>query len=64
MVASLPLQVSCERRGFMPKGGGVVRVAVDALKPGEALRGFALTERGEVRDQLGRGRQAHALIWI
>ena len=37
----------------MPKGGGVVRVAVDALKPGEALRGFNMTERGEVRDQMG-----------
>lgn len=36
------------RRGFFPRGGGVVSCSVPALAPGQALPAFDLTQRGEV----------------
>ncbi len=41
-------QAVLERRGFFPKGGGALRVSVEALPPGCSLPAFDLTERGEV----------------
>jgi RNA 3'-terminal phosphate cyclase (ATP) len=36
------------RRGFFPKGGGIVDVEVKALDPGDTLPPVRLTERGDV----------------
>ena len=55
---SPPSQVIREKRGFMPKGGGLVRVIVEALGEGRALPCFDLTQRGEV--SAGQGRRLRA----
>ncbi|KAG1671914.1 hypothetical protein FOA52_003481 [Chlamydomonas sp. UWO 241] len=42
------LRVECVTRGFVPRGGGVVKVSVEALPPGASLPPFDLTDRGEL----------------
>ncbi|GAB4823380.1 hypothetical protein N2152v2_010426 [Parachlorella kessleri] len=44
----LQLDLQLERRGFFPKGGGVVHLSVPALPGGATLPPIDLTERGEV----------------
>ncbi len=42
------VEVKLERRGYFPKGGGVVHVHVKPLPPGKALRPIVLRNRGRV----------------
>jgi len=38
------------RRGYFPKGGGLLSLQVDPLAPGSSLRPIQLTEPGEIRE--------------
>lgn len=42
------LRLDIKARGFFPYGGGLLRVSVPALRRGQTLRSFTLTERGRV----------------
>ncbi|GAX77906.1 hypothetical protein CEUSTIGMA_g5348.t1 [Chlamydomonas eustigma] len=44
----LDLQVRLVRRGFMPKGGGEIKLYVQALERGTQLPAFDLTARGNI----------------
>lgn len=43
-----PLQIDLVKRGFYPKGGGVVRVQASSLPSGSTLPPINLTDRGLV----------------
>ena len=44
------IKLTVIRRGYYPRGGGIVRVAISPFEPGRRLRPISLTKRGRVVD--------------
>jgi len=51
-LAAIDVDIECERRGFFPRGGGVVKVHTKPIA--RCIRGFSLTSKGRAQRIVGR----------